>query len=210
MDRLISEFGRDISTTDKWHLLKLLLVFNTVIAFGFMFSSFFVEGIWGNGAYCQVALTSLCYFAYSGYLLSLVQRQEIVHGDFLGGVALMMNLLLFQTAALWGDIAGGMNFNPEIMQTISRRAERAVCAFATLNFIAHMILSYLVFLWKQELLGFSSAGADAHFGSGNSDTPYAGIGDSETAGYQASSTAADIAQDFSRSGEASNGKHSIL
>mmetsp|Transcript_20469 Transcript_20469/g.24806 ORF Transcript_20469/g.24806 Transcript_20469/m.24806 type:complete len:145 (+) Transcript_20469:174-608(+) len=120
-----------------------------------------------------------------------VRRQEIVHVDFLGGVSVMMNVLLLQTAALWGDFAGGMNLLPGLLQGVSGRAERAVSAFATINLIGHMGLSYLVFIWKQELIGLGSFPEGPMGGAFPSSTPtrtggYTGIGSSETAGYQTS------------------------
>ncbi|GBG26007.1 Hypothetical Protein FCC1311_022272 [Hondaea fermentalgiana] len=149
-----------VSESDKWLTLKVILLFNAVLGFGFFIGTLFLDSRWGSGASFQAVFTAMIHEAYTLYVLNLVNRQDIRHADFLGGVNVMMNVLLLQTAALWGDFANGLQMSYGNICIIDGSAsERFVSVITTLLFLVHLALTGLVIFWKQDLLrGVSSRG----------------------------------------------------
>lgn len=65
----------------------------------------------------------------------------------------MMNVLLLQTAALWGDLAGGLNItNGTICIVEASTSERFIAVVSTLLFIVHLALTGMVVFWRNDLV----------------------------------------------------------
>jgi len=161
---------KNLRSDEKWHILQLALVFNAVIGFGFLSSSLFINSVWGSGASFQAVFTALIHEAYCVYILMLVRNREIKHADFLGGIMVMMNIMLLQTAALWGDFSGGITFSSVATSGATTQlcvippgsAERTVTAFCTIILLVHIALSVLIIIWRDDLLPGHLYGGQHH------------------------------------------------
>lgn len=177
-----------------------MLLFNSVMGLGLFVGTLFLDSAWGSGASFQAVFTALVHLLYCVGLLYLVNDQNIRHADFLGGIMVMMNVLLLETAALWGDLAGGLSSSvfPEGQLCVftSGSSEKFVTVLSTIIFLVHIILSGLIILWKDDLLhanSYRSYGMPTDFNNGGNKPGAAGSvnghhGHMDTDGYHASNS----------------------
>jgi len=73
---------------------------------------------------------------------------------------MMMNVLLLETAALWGDMASGLEVEvssgTQICTITSGSSERFVTVLCSFVFVIHLVMTGLVVFWKDELVQSSS------------------------------------------------------
>ena len=76
----------------------------------------------------------------------------------------MMNMLLLETTILWGSFAGGLELQDgKIVIPINNNtsAERAVAALSGIVLVGHIVMSALVYVWKDDLDGGANGGSVA-------------------------------------------------
>jgi len=162
---------------DRWRALQVVLVFTAIVGAAMLLSSFFLTSTWGRGAGFQAVITSVAHLAYCAYSLSWFKRRDSMRADFIGGISLGMNLLLLETAVLWGSFAGGLNLqsgNVIVPINESTFAERAMTAFSSIALMGHLIIGALVYTWRYDILddfGGSGKGKYAPVGGGGSNVP---------------------------------------
>ena len=166
----VNNFVSSIQTSeDKWHVLHLALVFNSIVGAAFLLTSLFVVGKWGLGAGFQPLTTASLHALYCWVLVQWVRRHHILHPEFAAGVGVMMIALLLQTASLWGSFSGGLVVGECVVQGSS---ERALSAFATLNFLGHLGLAGLAYQWRDDI-GVGGPGSYTSIGAQGSYPPVA-------------------------------------
>jgi len=62
----------------------------------------------------------------------------------------MMNILLLETLALWNGLSGGIQMG--VCWIDSSMSERFFAAISSILFLSHLVLSALIYLWRDDLL----------------------------------------------------------
>jgi hypothetical protein len=138
----------DVPTGEKWAGLQLVLLFNAAIGLALLVGSLFVSGEFGSGVSFQVVFTALAHLAYCAWLLQLARAQETRSADLAAGACLVMNVLLLETAVLWGQFSGGLG----VCLLNGGTAERFVSALAGILCFSHLCMTLLASVWREDLL----------------------------------------------------------
>jgi hypothetical protein len=172
----------DVPSGDKWGTLQLVLLFNGAIGLALLSGSLFVTGEFGSGVAFQAVFTALAHLAYCAWLLQLARAQDTRSGDLAAGACLVMNVLLLETAVLWGQFSGGLG----VCLLNGGTAERFISVLAGILCFSHLCMTVLASVWREDLL---NSGLPLHnLGSaepgGAARRKPAGHHDHSTQGYQ--------------------------
>jgi hypothetical protein len=177
---------------DQKKMIMAAIGLEAVFSFCFMISSFTVAGTANMGF--NVVITGFLYIAHTaGAYYVLKRNPSPLTVGMLIGATMFFTFLSLMTAIYWGQLSGcDTKYDGDIdhYSCSNKSGMRAVCAFATLNFLVQGPMTVLLTLRRHELssndgsIGGGSAGYDDLGGNGSS-TPYSGPYD--TSGYGNSS-----------------------
>lgn len=164
------------SSSDRLQLLVLGTLFNGVVGVAFLLSTFFTTSAWGTSAWFQPATTAIAQLAMAWALHAWLKNPDVDRVDVLGAFSLSMDLLLFQTAVLWGGLAGGVVGNaggaqPAPCVTSGGGGDRATSAFAWILLVSNGLFGAAAFQWRKDF--FKTQGG---LGGGYSHIPAAPVG----------------------------------
>ena len=143
----------DLLPTDHKQSVTMAVATQALLTFCFAISSFVAAD--NDNAGFNVILTSLQYVAFvAGAFYVLTRFPTALHVGFLIGVGATLCLTSLMTAVYWGQLAGcNPKHSGELAQCTCNNvaAMRAVCAFASLQFLAQAGFTAMLITWKDDL-----------------------------------------------------------
>jgi len=209
---------------DKVRLLNVLLGLTLFLSCGFTIASFVatnkcyedpcVEGDGldvvfkvSRGLGFQVVVSGFLFIFHTAHGLRVLNKAQTGQSVQMGisvGLSIATTIVALQNAVLWGSQAlmvddlgafqeSGRNSH---VPAVVRQTFTAICAFASMIFVADLAISILLFLWKDELLNESTGINDTMTGGYKDFAPEDNVGFANAAGSAASSDTAKAADSY--------------
>lgn len=174
MESILLQLGINLNG-DKKQLMILTIAAEAFFAFPLTICCFVVAGT-ANAGFNAVltALLNMAFIAGSYYVIKN-SKTPIAIG-FLIGSSLMITLLNFMTSVYWGQLSKCQIVSASVAQYSCSNPDAygALCAFAVLMFLANLIFTSFIILWRGELISEASMYDDLPQSSshGGMGTPY--------------------------------------